>query len=272
MNKTHQYNLNPRALASFACGVFALVTTLAPGVANAQNSFNIQVGESDRYQQAQLQHSRGEIDDARLHDILREESCVNPVARYQNRNRFSIMVENTSSTNELTSFSIDIQELDFIWGDGDMTVDGFNGLFAMDTGRSDPGVTFTATPSADKSELTVDFTGLTAGKAAILRVDLDPSATNTSGMLYPNFGEAILGDGGRTPAFVDIGFAVGEQFPDQQFMAGIYVGPTNTTLEPYHAQTPAFNFGLTGTGVPEPTSAALLLAGIAGLMSLRRRK
>ena len=271
------------AHSRFALGLLALglMTFAATGVAQAQNNFNVRLGESPRLLEATLHNTQGSLSDMDLMDIIMEESCVNPVARYQNRNRFSVLVENTSTTgNLLTSFTLDLVELGYEFGDGDFAADGFNGSLAMDMGRSDAGVSLSGSYGSDASELVVNFSGLSAGKAAIFRVDLDPSASNTSGMLYPDYREAVLGANGNELALVDVAFSSGKQFADLPFMTDIHGDVIDTrVLEAYHSQAPSGRDPdsgvptfLSGDVVPEPTSAILFLLGVAGMLSVRKRR
>ncbi len=272
------------AHSRLALGLLALglMTFAATRSAQAQNNFNVRLGESPRLLEATLRNTQGSLSDLDLMDIIMEESCVNPVARYQNRNRFSVLVENTSTTgNLLTSFTLDLVELGYEFGDGDFAADGFNGSLAMEMGRSDAGVSLSGShDGADASRLVVNFSGLSAGKAAIFRVDLDPSASNTSGMLYPDYREAVLGANGNELALVDVAFSSGNQFAGLPFMTDIHGDVINTrVLEAYHSQAasgrdpdngvPTF---LSGDVVPEPASAVLCLLGMAGMLSVRKRR
>ncbi len=282
-NARHTYWLSFRNLA-LLLGLFALAVTCTAGLAQAQNNFNIQLGESPRLLEAELHHSQGLLTDADLAEIVMEETCVNPVARYQNRNRFSILVENTSATSSITSFSLDLVALGFEFGDGDFDGDGFLGELVMDMGRSDPGVSLSGSFGVDATELVVDFSGLAPGSAAIFRVDLDPSASNTTGLLYPDYREAVLGANGNDVALVDVAFSTGLSFTDVPFMAGTFTeNIDNRTLEAYHSQSLSgrsgtggpgtFSFGISGGGeIPEPSSAVLFLVGIAGMLRLRVRR
>jgi len=286
MNNTrHTYWLsigNMKTL-SFLLGFMAFAVLGTANHAQAQNSFNIQLGESPRLLEALYNNSRGLLSDSDLAEIDFEETCVNPVARYQNRNRFSVLVENTSTTNSLTTFSLDLEALGFEFGDGDFDGDGFLGSLAMDMGRSSPGVSLSGAYGVDMTELVVSFSGLAAGDAAIFRVDLDPSASNTSGIRFPDYREAVLGANGNDVALVDVGFSSGNQFTDVPFMAGTFTEAIDSSkIEPYGAQghsgrfgsggPGSFSFGISGGEIPEPSTALLFLAGIAGMMKLRIRR
>ena len=275
----------------FAALFVGIVAVAAAGVAHAQNNFNIRLGESPRLLQATLQNSQGLLSNSDLAEVMMEETCVNPVARYQNRNRFSVLVENTSlgqdeaAGNSIISFSLDMQALGYEFGDGDFAGDGFLGSLVMDMGRSSDGVTVSGAFGADASELVVSFGGLTPGNAAIFRVDLDPSASNTSGLRFPDYRDAVLGANDHELALVDVRYSDGDDYVDVPFNSGDFSDTVDSRLlEPYHAQALAGRLGagpndaillggnVGGPNVPEPASAALLLLGVAGILNMQRRR
>ncbi len=246
-----------------------MATVILAATAQAQSSVTYELGESARLLEASLKLERGEISQSQYNAIQMDETCKNPFSRLQDRNRPWISVFNTSqSADEITSVTIDLTEPGFVFGDGDSAGDGFDGLLSMLHYRSDDGVELdSATHGEDSSELVLNFSGLTAGMAAIFRLDLD----QPGGMFdYPDFRVAMLGaDVGNGPgglAMLTSEFSSGasntSMFPRSDGMLD------TAMLEDYHAQS--MSPIIPSSTVPEPTSLLLLLAGVASAASVRR--
>lgn len=153
--------------------------------------------------------------------------------------------------------------------------------------RTDAGVSVSASygetsGATDRTKLNVLFSGLTEGKAAIFRLDLD--AVPMVGDMYPDYRGILLGAdlglGATSPAMISATFENEEMQASTPFQpfSQEFDGRIETSgrLEAYHSQAPSQMYGQTGTTdnptVPEPSTAVLLLAGAAGLMSWRSRR
>lgn len=247
----------------------ALIVALTGEFAHAQSA-TFQIGENARVLRASLQLEAGEINQAEYQQILVQETCHNPSSRLQDRNRPYLSVQNTSENDEeITSVVINMEEVGFEFGDGDMAGDGFDGLLSMLSAQSDDGVELTsAMYLGDMSEIQLDFTGLTEGLAAIFRLDID----EPDGMyMFPDYREAFQGANegvGRTGALAklsatfDTGASVNALFP----RVGLV---TNSGIpERYHSQS----MTTTATSmVPEPTTLVLFVSALAGTAVMRRR-
>ena len=247
----------------------ALTFVVTGGFANAQSA-SFQIGENARVLRASIELEEGIINQAEYQQILMQETCHNPSSRLQDRNRPYLSVENTSDNGEeITSVVINMEEVGFEFGTGDVTGDGFDGLLSMLSDESDDGVELTsAMYLGDNSEIQLDFTGLTEGLAAIFRVDIDEPA----GMyMFPDYREAFQGANegvGRTGALAklsatfDTGATVNALFPQVGLV-------TNSGIpERYHAQSTT---SMATSMVPEPSTLVLFLAAVAGTATMRRR-
>lgn len=302
-------SLRLRSARTFVLVCLTLSSLLSISVsATAQlidGMFYVGVGESERLLAAQIELDRNLITQMQFNSIVFQESCMNPSTRLHLRNRFAISIQNApTSQGDLTSVTIDLTSLipatvdpAFVFGNGDIPTDGFNGNFLKNTiyfddgdGINDDGnpVTVTAIPFQDpndRTQITFNFNGLTPGKAIIFRLDLDNNPDNGAFTDYrhPIFGLNVGGTGTTTPAEFSATFTadlgqgpVTEDTPFTPFihdltpdeLAALAIAPQ---IEPYHTQTPSRMFGQTGRTIPEPSTAMLLFAGL-GLLGGTRRK
>ncbi len=253
----------------FWIGFFTLAIASVANLALAQSSVSFEIAETSRLLEASLMLQRTEISQAEFNQVVVAESCKNPSARLQDRNRPWMMVWNTSVTpDDVTSVTIDMTEPGFEFGDGDITGDGFDGLLSMLSTRSDAGVSLTsATYGADNSELVLNFTGLSEGVAAMFRFDIDEPGGLA---MFPDFREAMLGaDTGSGPgqmATLTTNFSSGGS--NVAMFGRADALSTSGITESYHGQ--AMTTVVPSTVVPEPTSLILLLAGLTGIATMRR--
>jgi hypothetical protein len=286
----HHMNNASRSTAFRSTGIFskfakltgALALTVAclsctTAFALINGDYNVMLGESPRYLEAIVKFQRDEITASELYVIKYEESCKNPSIRLWDRNRPAFLVQNTSAVgqaNEVSSFTIDLTQAGFEFGTGDSAADGFNGQIAFPNVKTDPGVTITGSSyvAGDTTKVQVNFTGLTRGKFAIFRLDLDPIPMVN--VVYPDYRTVILGANGNSPALVSATFSEAGQpnasTPFQAFNGGIQNNIGSGLLEVYHNQSRTEMFDLDGT-IPEPSSFVLLAVAGMGLASVRRR-
>ncbi|MCH7751014.1 MAG: PEP-CTERM sorting domain-containing protein [Planctomycetes bacterium] len=299
-------HLSPRTLGD--CGVRAsrrylwasLVAALVAWASTpahagfVSGSFKIDIAESERLLEAMLDEERGEITVAQLHAIQMEEMCKNPSIRLIDRNRPALVLQNTTSAlspqNEISQFTIDLQEMGFEFGNGDFNPDPFVGMLTILSNRSDPGITLASSYGTvsdsdlteDRSKLVLDIVGLTPGKAMFFRLDLDPNPMTT--VAFPDYRHVMLGadvgdgNGPAAPALISALFAAGEgsdrmttATSPSEFNPGIEEILTMSGLiEGYHSQASSQRFSTSGNTIPEPSTVMLLLAGLAGLSRTRR--
>lgn len=278
-----------------ACLAFAWVAwAYAPAQAGfVSGSYKVDIAESGRLLEAMLKVERGLLTPAQLNAIQMEEMCKNPSIRMIDRNRPALVLQNTSDSstqNEISRFTIDLQEFGYVYGTGDFNPDPFAGMLTILSNRSDPGISMSSSfgtvsdtnPTIDPTKLVLDIQGLTPGKAMIFRLDLDANPVTT--MAFPDYQQVMLGadigdgNGPGDPALVSAIFAAGQgsnrmttatAFSEFNpgiekvlFMAG--------QIEGYHTQSSSNMYSMDGqTQIPEPATALLLLAGMAGLSGAR---
>ena len=263
-----------------------LMTTLVVSISSplqagfVEGSYQIDIGESERLLEAQLRYNRGEISSQQLAAIESEEMCLNPSARLQMRNRPAIKIVNTSGVeNEILSLTIYLEEGGFSFGTGDVPTDGFQGSPAVLSDRSDDHVNMSSHLQANSSILTLNFSGLLPGYAAIFRIDLDP--TPVVDTLFPDYRVVMLGadpgTGPTDPALVSVNFGMDEMETETEpspFYESEDVLPYAGASEGYHSQSPSEMFGGEGGTVqpviPEPSTAVLLTLAVLTVGTCRR--
>lgn len=275
-------SLRNRYFRSQLIALLAMVTVCSGASTSwavINGDFNLMIGESPRYLDAILKFKRQEITASELYVIKYEESCKNPSLRLWDRNRPALLLQNTSDEeNFVSSFVIDIKQAGYAFGTGDGAGDGFTSYVQQDP-RSDAGVTVSANLIADDpTKLQLNFTGLSKGKAALFRIDLDP--VPVVNVLYPDYRGIILGadtgQGPTDPALISATFSR-DGMPDATTPAAPFNGNIQTTissgmLEVYATQsrTDMFDFN-GGTVIPEPATVSLLALAGAGICCRRRR-
>lgn len=268
---------SPRTLL-LCSAMFALALCFQGNVVHAQSA-DLEISESAVLLRAALDLERGDITPAQYQAIQIAETCQNPSSRLQARNRPYILVENTSeTTDEVTSITLDLRAAGYEFGDGDQASDPMKGMLGVLSNKSDANISIDAmfgmtNNSVDTTKLVVNFTGLTPGKAAIFRFDLDPiPMVNT---MFPDYQVVMLGaqNAPNSPnnprATATTTFTSGTADP-VFFEQPSSLLPLAGLLEPYHAQTMVTSYP--DVPVPEPTSFLLLASSLAGLAFTRRRK
>ena len=249
-------------------------------------SFKIDIGESERLLGAMVDREHGDISDAQFAGIQMEEMCRNPSLRLIDRNRPSLVLQNTSDPNtgnEISQFTIDLEEMGYEFGNGDFNPDPFAGALTILSNRSDSGISMSSSYGTvsdvdltqDRSKLVLDINGLTPGKAMFFRLDLDSNPVTT--MAFPDYQHVMLGgdlgdgNGPADPALISAVFAAGEgsnrmtsATEPSQFDPGIdKILDMAGMIEGYHSQSYSEFYSATGgtDQIPEPATAMLMLAG-----------
>ncbi len=103
---------------------------LAVGSAANGQQVSFQIGENAAVLRASLDLDAGLISQAEFDQILMVETCHNPASRLQDRNRpyLSVLNDSANASDEITTVVLNMQEAGFVFGDGDMAGDGFEGL------------------------------------------------------------------------------------------------------------------------------------------------
>ncbi len=290
LSRSGKRNLRLSRLAVWGTLLIAWAATpVRAGFVNG--SFQINIGESGRVLEAMVKEQRGLINHDQFTAIKMEEMWKSPSIRLVDRNRPAIVLQNISdpsTNNQISQFTIDIKQLGYEFGNGDFNPDPFAGALTFLTKYSDPGVTLSSTygtvsdvdSTIDPTKLVLNIGGLTPGKSLIFRVDLD--AMPMASIAYPDFQYVLLGadiedgQGPATPASISALFASGSMTTataPMDFAPGMgQTFPAAGLLEPYYSQTASSLYQQTGgTEVPEPSTALLLLAGLAGLWQHRHR-
>jgi len=257
-------------------------------------SFKIDIGESERLLGAMVDREHGNINDAQFAGIQMEEMCRNPSLRLIDRNRPSLVLQNTSDPNsgsEISQFTIDLEEFGYEFGNGDFDPDPFAGALTILSNRSDSGISMSSSYGTisdvdltqDPSKLVLDINGLTPGKAMFFRLDLDANPVKT--MAFPDFQHVMLGgdigdgNGPADPALISAVFAAGEG--SNRMTAATEPSPFDPgidrildmagMIEGYHSQSFSEFYSASGgtDQIPEPTTLMLMLAG-AGVVGSSR--
>lgn len=237
-------------------------------------AYDLSIGESARYLDA--------IGTALEDEVFHSESCDNPHNRIKMRNRPGLMLTNRdTSDSPITSFTLNIENLGtYVWGQGDFVSDVFTN-YVKNTTYTDPGVSITGSSVSNGGKsVTIDFSGLTAGKRAIFCLDIDD--TNLNNFPFPDYRSVLLGapmftNAPETPVAT---FTVKFTDPNNATMTGTLAGQfedintvpsyAETNVRPYTSMDGVEQHS-TGGEIPEP--AGLALAGIAiGAASLARRR
>jgi hypothetical protein len=259
----------------------ALVVALAAGAREALAvvptpvGFQLDMSPSPRILDALDMNREGQITMTQYKDIIYDESCDNPHLRIRARNKPAIMITNWDGTTigdaasvaPITSFTLAINNPGaFIFGTGDPG-DVFTG-FIKETIYTDAGVDITGSSlSADKKTLTVNFTGLDAGKKAIFCIDLD--TTDPNAFMYPDYRLVLFGtpDNPTTPGTATSTFVNAASPAPNSSSVALQLDPLTmepefegANIRPYHDPD---KMEVLGGGIPEPSAAVLALAGLA---------
>jgi hypothetical protein len=226
----------------------------------------------------------GAYDTPQYYDVKYDESCDNPNLRIRARNKPAVLIENSdTSAAPITAFTLQINQGPYLFGMGDAASDNFNN-FIKETIYSDAGVVITSSSvSPDAKTLTVNFTGLDAGKKAIFNIDLDTSDPNA--FMFPDYRAVLLGapvnpgDPTTTPGTAGVTFTNGTPAPNSKTLS-LELVKANGDL--FYDEAPEFigqhirpyqeedKMEVIKTEVPEPTGIVLALAGF-GAFAARRR-
>jgi hypothetical protein len=264
----------------------ALVLTAAAGsrealaVVPVPTGFSVDFSPSPRVLDALDMKNDGVITMSEFNEIVYDESCDNPHLRIRARNKPAVMVNNdATSAAPITSFTLAINNPGtFIFGDGDAG-DVFTG-FIKKTIYSDAGVDITGSSlSADKKTLTVNFTGLDAGKSAIFCIDLD--TTDPNAFQFPDYRLILFGtpDNMTTPGTATANFVNSASPAPNSASVAVQLDPLTvepefegTNIRPYREED-KMEIIHDGGQVPEPGAAVLALAGLAAFaMRTRGRR
>jgi hypothetical protein len=215
-------------------------------------------------------------------DVLWEESCDNPHLRVRARNKPALMLINdATSTAPITSFTLTINEGDYLFGTGDFVTDNFSN-FIKDTIYTDVGVSITGSSiSPNGKVLTVNFDGLDAGKKVIFNVDFD--AQNMAMFPFPDYRNILFGaplgpgDPPTDPGSYAATFTDASVAPNTKTLGGnfvqVLVPPTyqNDDIRPYR-EMDKVEITVVGEVIPEPGSAMLAATAVAALAAFRRKR
>jgi MYXO-CTERM domain-containing protein len=263
--------LSRRSIMSFA-GTAALTAAVCMGanLAYADNAFDLQISPYARVLDA--------VGTPQFMDVLWEESCDNPHLRVRARNKPAFMLTNEGnvSDDDITTFSLTINEGPYLFGTGDFVTDNFNN-FIKDTIYTDTGVSITSSSVSNAGKtLNVNFSGLEPGKKVIFNIDLD--ANDMMMFPFPDYRNVLFGaptgpgELPTLPASYGVTFA-GSSTPLSGDFVQVTMAPTyqNDDIRPYSTMDKVEITQIDGV-VPEPSSGLMAAAGIAALASLRRRR
>jgi hypothetical protein len=271
--------------------VMAIATLLVaaanrPAAANpiSPTGFTVDIAPNARVLDALMMKRNGEITSSEFYQIKYDEACDNPHNRIFARNNPALMITNgTSAPSDLTTYTLTINEGAYAFGTGDSGGSGFTD-YVRNTLYTDPGVSILGSSvSADKKTLTVNFSGLSAGKSVIFNIDLD--STDVNAFQYPDYRMVLFGapvnagDDPTTPATTSGTYANGNTFPTLSFSQAcdLHNDPVNFSETPEYANAnirPYPNMDpieVSTLGVPEPSGFALAFVGLGALAARLRR-
>ena len=214
-----------------------------------------------------------------FYDVLYDESCDNPLVRIYRRNKPALLLENDpTSGSPITSFTLEIKNPGpYLFGTGDFPADNFTN-YIKNSIYTDPGVDITGSSvSGGGKLLTVNFSGLTAGKKAIFCIDIDTSDANA--YQFPDYRGVLLGapmqngDAPTLPALVAAIFTdqsnpantrtVIDQFEQLTEVPDFH----DVVVRPYHTED---KIEVHTIGIAEPSALGLAALGIVALAGRRR--
>jgi hypothetical protein len=285
MARTGIFGLTTRSL--LLVGLTVATALSAAGTASAAmqspTGFTVNLSSSPRVLDALDMKNDGVISSNTFYDIKYDEACDNPHLRIRARNKPALMITDAAGAPaDLTSFTIKINEGPYVFGTGDVAGDNFTN-FIKNTMYTDPGVSITGSSvSGDSKTLTVNFNGLAPGKIAVFNIDLDTPDPNM--FMYPDyrmvlFGAPLEGGNPTTPATVTATYANNAAMPTVSLgqACDIYGNPLNYEETPDYANEDIRAYGdmdpieVAALGVPEPTTGAMMLAGLA-MLAIRSRR
>jgi hypothetical protein len=270
-------------LVALAGLLIAAAAQPASAVVLSPTGFAVDIAPSARVLDALDMKRDGEISSSEFYDVKYAEACDNPHLRIFARNKPALMISNGSAApSALATYKLTISEGAYKFGTGD-NGDGFTD-FVRNTMYTDPGVSILGSSvSADQKTLTVNFSGLDAGKKVIFHIDLD--ATDVNAFQYPDYRMVLFGapveagDAMTDPATTTASYANGNTFPTVSFsqacdlygnMVDYSDSPqyANAAIRPYHVMDP---IEVATLGIPEPNAAVLAFVGLGALCARQRR-
>jgi hypothetical protein len=208
--------------------------------------------------------------------VMKDESWDNAMLRVQARNKPAIMITNdANSAAPITSFQLTINDGPYLFGTGDVLGDNFDN-FIRQTIYSEADITGSSVSNGGKT-LNVNFSGLDAGDKVIFNVDLDTS--DATAFPFPDFRLVLCGapsnplDPVGMAATISATFTSPTPAPNTRTLTAQLAADPNVPqfFEQFVRPAKAMEMlEIKMATVPEPASALLAFASIAGLAATRR--